>query len=106
MRINCPCCGERDVSEFAYLGDGTVVRPAPTVEDAASRFFEYVYVRRNPAGPHHEYWYHAMGCRCWLLVTRNTVTHEILDTIRAADPARKRDGSNTSLEPTASESTF
>jgi sarcosine oxidase subunit delta len=42
------------------------------------RFFAAIYVRDNPAGPHHELWYHASGCRSWLRVLRNTRTHEIL----------------------------
>ena len=24
MRIPCPCCGERPIDEFGYLGDATV----------------------------------------------------------------------------------
>jgi len=78
MRIPCPFCGARDLSEFTYLGDADVVRPDPTAPEAEARFFEAVYLRDNPAGPHDELWYHASGCRSWLRVTRNTVTHEIL----------------------------
>jgi methylglutamate dehydrogenase subunit B len=78
MRIQCPFCGERDVSEFAYLGDASFTRPDPHAADAQARFFEAVYLRDNPAGPHEELWYHASGCRGWLRVRRNTRTHEIL----------------------------
>jgi len=78
MRIQCPFCGERDASEFAYLGDARIRRPDPESPAAAARFFEAVYLRDNPAGAHEEYWYHSMGCRSWLRVTRNTLTHEIL----------------------------
>jgi heterotetrameric sarcosine oxidase delta subunit len=78
MRIPCPFCGERDVSEFTYLGDANAVRPDPAGADAEARFFEAVYVRDNPAGPHDELWYHSSGCRSWLRVRRNTRTHEIL----------------------------
>jgi sarcosine oxidase subunit delta len=78
MRIQCPFCGERDVSEFAYLGDAHAVRPDPLAADAAVRFFDEVYLRTNPSGPHDELWYHASGCRGWLRVRRNTRTHEIL----------------------------
>lgn len=72
MRIACPYCGERDVSEFAYLGDASVRRP-----QSDEGMFEYVYLRDNPAGALEEYWYHAAGCRLWLSVTRDTRTHEI-----------------------------
>ncbi len=78
MRIRCPFCGERDLNEFAYLGDAQFKRPRPGLPDSAARFFEAVYLRDNPAGPHNELWYHAYGCRSWLRITRNTLTHEIL----------------------------
>lgn len=78
MRIQCPYCGERSVNEFAYLGDAGIQRPDSNASDAAARFFEAVYLRDNPAGPHKELWYHTYGCRSWLRVTRDTLTHEIL----------------------------
>jgi sarcosine oxidase subunit delta len=78
MRIRCPFCGERDVSEFAYLGDANVRRPDADASDAHAQFFAAVYLRDNPAGPHEELWYHASGCRGWLCVARNTRTHEVL----------------------------
>lgn len=89
MRINCPYCGERDASEFTYLGDASPVRPDATpadpplendsseAEKLRSKFYDYVYLRENVAGFMHESWYHGGGCRAWLTVERNTVTHEI-----------------------------
>jgi sarcosine oxidase subunit delta len=77
MRIPCPYCGERDLSEFIYYGDPTP-RPDPTASDAPRRFYEAIYLRDNPAGPHEELWYHANGCRSWVRVKRDTRTHEIL----------------------------
>jgi heterotetrameric sarcosine oxidase delta subunit len=78
MRIQCSFCGERDVSEFTYLGAADFKRPQPEAPDAETAFYEAVYLRDNPAGPHDELWYHASGCRSWLRVTRDTRTHEIL----------------------------
>src|ERR1700736_2331 len=78
MRIRCPFCGERDANEVAYLGEAEFKRPDPNAPDAAARFFEAVYLRDNPAGPHNELWYHTSGCRSWLRVTRDTLTHEVL----------------------------
>jgi sarcosine oxidase subunit delta len=78
MRIQCPFCGERDSSEFTYLGDANARRPNPDAPDAAERFFEAVYLRDNPAGAHEEFWYHGSGCRSWIQVRRDTRTHEIL----------------------------
>ena len=79
MRIQCPFCGERDHHEFSYLGDASVDRPDATRPDAAEAFFTAVYLRDNPAGVHEELWYHSGGCRAWLRVRRNTLTHEIMD---------------------------
>jgi methylglutamate dehydrogenase subunit B len=78
MRIPCPFCGPRYAEEFACLGDATATRPDAGAPDAAPAFHDYVYLRDNPAGPHREYWQHAAGCRSWLIVTRDTRTHEII----------------------------
>jgi heterotetrameric sarcosine oxidase delta subunit len=76
LRINCPVCGLRDETEFTYGGDATVVRPPLTEADPA-KWLDYVFFRDNPRGPHKEYWHHVTGCRQWLVVDRNTLTHEI-----------------------------
>lgn len=78
MRIDCPFCGERDLSEFTYWGDGAYGRPDPDAPEADFTYYTAVYLRDNPAGSHAEFWYHAAGCRSWLKVTRDTVTHRIL----------------------------
>ena len=85
MRIACPFCGERELGEFTYLGDATPVRPAVEIGAAgeADAFFDYVYLRDNFAGEMREYWYHGGGCRSWLVIGRNTATHEIR-TVEAA----------------------
>ncbi|MFA5119804.1 sarcosine oxidase subunit delta [Zavarzinia sp.] len=77
MRLPCPFCGPRDSAEFAYLGDADATRPAADTPDAGRAFFEAVYLRDNPAGRHREFWYHAAGCRQWLVVERDTLSHEI-----------------------------
>ena len=84
MRIACPHCGERDAREFSYLGYATVRRPDPQAPDALVRFIDYVYLRDNPAGPHREFWYPGAGCQTWLVVERNTRTHEVSD-VKFAD---------------------
>ena len=75
MRIPCLFCGERDVAEFVYRGDAAPVRPGADAGEAA--MFDYVYLRDNPAGPISEHWYHAQGCRNWIVVTRDTRPHAI-----------------------------
>ncbi len=82
-RIDCPWCGVRDESEFQYQGDATVSRPEFTASEEA--FFRYVYVRDNPRGWHTEWWHHVGGCRQWVKVVRNTLTHEIHVTGTPAD---------------------
>ncbi|SNB74191.1 N-methylglutamate dehydrogenase subunit B [Arboricoccus pini] len=77
MRLTCPFCGPRDLREFTYRGDATLRRPDPDAANAASAFADYVYLRANPRGPHREHWYHAAGCRAWLVVERDTATHAI-----------------------------
>ena len=76
LRIPCPHCGLRDNDEFTYLGDATVVRPdsSDATDDA---WQDYVFVRDNPRGVHEEFWHHGHGCRCWIIVTRDTATHKI-----------------------------
>ncbi len=76
LRIPCPWCGVRDHSEFAYGGDATLRRPDPESGSAAA-WFDYVYLRDNPRGPHRELWHHERGCRRWIVVERDTMTHEI-----------------------------
>ncbi len=90
MLIPHPLLGLRDAQEFTYLGDASLMqRPDPDHPDAAAAFAEYVFYRENPAGVHRELWFHEQGDRSWLVVTRNTVTHEILGAELATDVARR-----------------
>jgi methylglutamate dehydrogenase subunit B len=80
MRIPCPFCGSRDSREFVTRGDAAPVRPAPEAgpdEEFGAAMHDYVYLRDNPAGEITEWWYHASGCRQWLRVKRDTVTHVV-----------------------------
>ncbi len=89
MIIDHPLLGPRDASEFVYLGDASLIdRPNPDTEDASHAFYEYAYLRDNPAGLHRELWFHEAGDRSWLVVTRNTETHEITKVEFAKDVAR------------------
>lgn len=88
MLIPHPTLGPRDASEFSYLGDARLIhRPDPNGENATDEFYEYLYLRDNPAGEHRELWYHEQGDRSWLVVTRNTLTHEITKVELARDVA-------------------
>lgn len=82
MRIDCPFCGERSSQEFVYRG--AALPPQGPDDDPCDR----VYLRDNPAGPIDEHWYHAQGCRQWLVVTRDTRKHQISTARLAREPDR------------------
>ena len=91
MIIDHPLLGPRDAQEFTYLGDASLIdRPDWQAPDAEERFFDYLYLRDNPAGEHRELWFHEQGDRSWLVVTRDTTTHEISKVELARDVARAR----------------
>jgi sarcosine oxidase subunit delta len=74
LLIDCPHCGARAQSEFAY--DRTldaVVTLAMAPDDAVRT----LYTRANPRGWSDELWQHRFGCRQWLVIRRHTVTHAI-----------------------------
>ena len=84
MRISCPLCGPRDRREFYYYGaEDFLHRLAPDAPPEA--WDNHLHLRNNPAGITRDLWYHETGCTSWLLITRNTVTHEILSTELVAD---------------------
>ena len=91
MIINHPLLGPRDAAEFVYKGDAALIdRPDGMAEGVEQAFDDYMHLRDNPAGEHRELWYHEQGDRSWLVVTRNTLTHEITDVELARDVARAR----------------
>ena len=92
MLIPHPLLGPRDAQEFVYLGDARLLdRPDGMAPGSDAAFHDYAYLRDNPAGLHRELWFHEQGDRSWLVVTRNTVTHEVLgaELASAAVLARK-----------------
>ena len=91
MLIPHPLLGLRDAQEFTYLGDASLLdRPDGMAPGSPEAFHDYVYLRDNPAGVHRELWFHEQGDRSWLVVTRNTVTHEVLSAELARDVALAR----------------
>jgi sarcosine oxidase subunit delta len=90
MLIPCPHCGTRPVEEFTFLGDARPERPASNDPATMDEWFDYVYLRDNPRGLIDEYAHHSGGCRAWLVVTRNTETHEVFGAVPARDYKRKR----------------
>ena len=97
IRIDCPYCGERDHVEFVYGGDASGRFPDFSNVDADS-WTEFVFFRDNPAGAHSEYWQHQNGCRQWLRVVRDTVTHRI-QSVTPAREAFPSDGASAGQPP-------
>ncbi|OLP57306.1 sarcosine oxidase subunit delta [Rhizobium rhizosphaerae] len=79
--IACPHCGRRPKEEFTVKG-AALARPEP--QAGADAWFDHVYLRDNPRGPYQEFWHHTSGCRRWLVVTRDTATHEVEEARDAA----------------------
>ena len=86
--ITCPHCGVRPKEEFSIRGDASAVRPAPGAPFEA--WDDYVHLRDNVRGRMKEHWQHSGGCRRWLVVERDTFTHEVHAVTDAAEFARAR----------------
>ncbi len=82
MRLTCPNCGERDLREFTYRG-AALTRPEG--EDWTAAWDDYLHLRENPAGLSREHWYHGQGCGSFLLVERDTRTHQIFSVTLAGE---------------------
>jgi len=80
LLIRCPYCGDRDESEFSYGGEGGISRPPNPDDLTDEQWADYLFNRTNPRGPHDEIWNHALGCRRWFNVERDTVTYKIAAT--------------------------
>jgi len=89
MRIKCPLCGDRDSREYTYMGHETYL-DRPGDEGWSADWDDYLHLRDNPAGVTRDLWYHGAGCTSWLLVERDTVTHDILRVELAGDAKRGR----------------
>jgi heterotetrameric sarcosine oxidase delta subunit len=72
LNITCANCGTRPHTEFTFGGE---LRPLD--DGDRDRDFARVYLRTNAPGPQVERWFHALGCRRWSTITRDTVTNRI-----------------------------
>ena len=83
MRLTCPYCGERDLREFTCRGSAVIAdRPDPEAGDAA--WDEYVHLRENPAGRTRDLFHHD-PCGAWIVISRDTVTHEVFEAVPAGE---------------------
>lgn len=80
--ISCPHCGTRPKEEFAIRGDATPIRPSSMASDEA--WHDYVHLRTNPRGRVREHWQHVAGCRRWLVVERDNLSHAVFSVTDAA----------------------
>ena len=87
LRLACPYCGERDYVEFLYGGDASGPMPE-LADDDIDRWTDFVFFRDNPKGEHAEFWH---GCRQWLRVVRDTVTHRVASVRPARDEVPAED---------------
>ena len=69
--LDCPYCGRRPVTEFAYGG---------AVESGGDTLADDLYLRGNVAGVQHETWFHRFGCERWFSAERDTRTNQVLGT--------------------------
>ncbi len=76
IRISCPNCGLRNVSEFRFGGEYNP-RPRQPLSVSDDEWTEYIYMRRNKSGRQTEWWYHRNGCGSWFMAERHTKTNEI-----------------------------
>ena len=92
IRIKCPFCGERDHSEFTYGGDGSI--DYPSLDASVEEWTNAIFFRENICGEQLETWHHTNGCRMWIKVIRNTMTHEISSVEFADNKVKKIFGKN------------
>jgi heterotetrameric sarcosine oxidase delta subunit len=72
--LDCPYCGRRPVTEFAFGGE-----TGGGGEDAGSLAAE-LYLHDNVAGVQRESWFHRFGCERWFVAERDTRTNAVLAT--------------------------
>ena len=82
MQVNCPHCGPRAQVEFTYERTVDSVVPIEVTPDEAMK---RLFTRENPRGVDDEIWRHTFGCRAWMILHRNRLTHAI-ENVRAVGP--------------------
>lgn len=86
LMIYCPHCGEfREQEEFHSAGEAHIVRPLDPDNCTDEDWGNYLFYRKNTRGLHHELWVHAVGCRKFFNMTRDTVTYEIKEVYKMGE---------------------
>ncbi len=74
--IPCPWCGPRAHVEFRYHGDAAAL-PGDWMRESAEEHWQRTWLRANHIGVHDELWQHVDGCRGWISVARDNLTHAV-----------------------------
>ncbi len=95
LLIECPWCGQRAETEFTCGGEGAIARPLDPAQLSDREWGDYLFMRKNPKGMHHEQWRHAAGCGRWFNALRDTATYRFHATWKPSDappplPGRER----------------
>jgi len=85
LQIHCPWCGPRAESEFNCGGEAGVARPLNPESLTDADWGDYLFMRKNPKGMHHEQWRHTHGCGRWFNTLRDTVSYRIHATWRIGE---------------------
>jgi sarcosine oxidase subunit delta len=89
LLIHCPYCDEKRAEiEFAYAGEAHIARPLDPVALSDEDWTQYLFIRSNPRGRHHERWRHVHGCGRFFNAVRDTVTDKFEVTYKAGEPRR------------------
>jgi sarcosine oxidase, subunit delta len=76
LLIDCPWCGPRPEGDFTYGGEAHIARPSRPEVLSDEAWGDYLFMRKNPKGPHRERWCHSAGCRRWFNAERDTVSYK------------------------------
>ena len=74
--IPCVYCGPRPETEFKFDGEHRPPRPDALAADDRA-WADHLYFRTNAKGRSRERWVHSGGCGQWLIIDRDTATHEV-----------------------------
>jgi sarcosine oxidase subunit delta len=74
--LPCPFCGERDETEFYFLGEPKA-RPEPAESVTDEAWGAYLWSRANPRGASREVWLH-LTCLESFFLTRDTATNAVV----------------------------
>ena len=89
LLIHCPYCNEQRAEiEFAYAGEAHIARPPDPSGLSDEDWTQYLFIRSNPRGRHHERWRHIHGCGRFFNAVRDTVTDKFEATYQAGEPRR------------------